>query len=231
MRLHRWFEGYIQWPLLDARDWILRRDRSKPMYGTPRFGTLRAKVLDSLPERTPPLRALGWVSEHRGGLLAFMALPLAAAAVIGVIATGSGSNGSVPSSSALAKAPVAQVQVEGVEANSAAEQAKRRERAAKRRELAAARRQRAADRRAAARRAAAADRKRARARARRAAKSTPAAAPSTPAATPVSTPSQPPAAPTPPRPSTPSRPPSRPPASNGGGGSSPSPSVPFDSTG
>jgi hypothetical protein len=243
-KAHRWFEEKVKWPMLDARDWVLRRDSSKPLYEThrPRMRT-RAKwaLLDAWDANRPATRMRNYMHQHRGGVLAFVALPVAvAAAIVGVtLGSGGGQTNDAPVAHAN-NAPPPRVEVKGAAASSEDQQAKAdaeaaRERAAKRRERAAEqRRERAADRRRARaelKRERAADRKRAaarRARARRAARRAP-ARPSPPP-TVVSSPSPPPRpsapAPAPVRPQAPSRPPSRPAPQP-----QPSPGVQFDDAG
>jgi hypothetical protein len=220
----RWLQEHVTWPLLEARDGVVRRHRRKALYGSVPLGArMRAKALDALPQRTraPAFHPPVLVRPRHHGRAAFLALLLAAAASAAAIVTGwaDGVTGwqdgqSASSASAVANGPAARVHVKGVEASSTGARARRRERALERRR-AAARRERAAERR------------RARSASERSAAVTP-PAPAKPATTPdstpapkpartptVSTPSQPPA----PQPSAPARPPSRAPSSSGGGGS------------
>jgi hypothetical protein len=241
-KLHRWFEEKVVWSVLDARDWLLRRDNSKPLYDKyhqSRLTKMRWALIDGWERNRSAARWRGFAHHHRAGAVAFVALPIAVAAGLGVVALGSG--GGQPSAAPVAATePPARVEVAGVTASSEdADRAARRERAAQRRERAAARRERAAatrqhraaDRRRSARRHRAAVRRRAaarRARARRAARRAP-ARPVTRPPTTVSAPATPPrsATPAPVRPQAPARPPSRP----SSGSSQPAPGVKFDDAG
>jgi hypothetical protein len=243
-KVHRWFQQRIAWPLLDLRDWLLRRDRTKPLYEEQRPSRvmrLRWRLLDAW-DRSALSRHMprfGGQHRRRAGAVAFVALPVAVAAALGLAALGSDS-GRPSTAPATAKEPPAQVVVAGVEASSTDAAAADRERAdrAARRQRAADRRQRAADRRhravrrdrAAARRHRAAARKRA-ARRKHSHRSSPAPVrTTTPPATVVSSPAPQPAAPSaPPRPHAPSRQPSS--GGGGGGSSQPSPGVKFDDAG
>jgi len=261
LRMRTFVEQRIVWPILDFRDWILRRDLKKPIYEehhTPLRKRARWAALDTVVKLRAPVtrRHPRW---RLVGLraLQFAALPLVLVGAIAFASAGNDEPTSADTRAASVEPPPPTNQVAGVQDDSEARRGRRAERrkriAAKRRAVARRRaisRKRAARRRAVARRRAA--RRRARARADDNARSSPAPAleerapardndePSAPSQDSGPPPSSNSPAPAPSAPS-PSPAPPRPPSGGGGGGNSgggggggsnqPAPGVEFDDSG
>jgi hypothetical protein len=256
LKARRIVEQRIVWPLLDLRDFVLRRDRhDKPLYPVhhvPRWVRMKWAVLDFFDGAAEPVKAhrRHHAHEHRDerriGLaravqLAVIPVALLAGLAVALIGSG-GSSGSPAAATVPPPKPPAQVQVAGVSDSSA----ERRERRAARRERAAdhrraLRRKRAAIRRrhaALRRKHAASAAKKRRERAKNAAPASPAPDGTPSTDTPSSGDSQAPPATTPSAPPPASSPP-RTPSGGGGGGKpkpppkqpQPSPGVDFDDTG
>jgi hypothetical protein len=219
-RIHRFAEQKVLWPIQDAIDWILRRDRTKPLYGVQK-PTLRRRAIWAVLDRWDRVAGMGARGWQRAAMV--VALFLAFVATASVILTSSGDNGTDSGAVAVARpaaqttAAPARVVVKDARASSTdpAQVAKRKALRRRIRERRRASAHRAAHRRAEHRRAArkrAAAHKRARkARARRKARErarhhSSAAAPSAPAA--------------PATPATPSTPAPSAPSGGGSGGSS-----------
>jgi hypothetical protein len=246
-RLRRLWEQKLLWPLLDLRDFVLRRgDDSKPLYAVhhvSRWVRFRWAMLDAWDKvrfSVGRVRATRFATAAAAVLALALLGGAAYAAFSGGGEQGSGSEtaDATPAKRVAAPAPP-RIEVAGVIESSekiSERKAKRaeRRRAARRR---AERRERAADRRRAARRRAAKRKRAARARSAPVPASAPAETPPpTPAADPPSTNTQPSA------PSPAPAPPAPPPSSGGGGGGGggggrppsqpqPSPGVEFDDTG